>query len=70
MSQEKNLMVQKKKLPELNILNLNDLSKKSHAQYLEIFDNKCTIKFHRMWLFISKNLQSKGTLSRGHSVQN
>lgn len=69
MSQEKNWMIQKKKLPE-HILNLNDLSKKSHAQDLEIFDNKCTIKFHKMWLFISKNLQSKGTLSRGHSVQN
>lgn len=49
-----------KKLPELNILNLNDLSKKSHAQDLEIFDNKCTIKFHRMWLFISKNLSEQG----------
>lgn len=43
MSQEKNWMVQKKKLPELNILNLNDLSKKYHAQDLEIFDSKCAL---------------------------
>lgn len=41
--QEKNWMVQKKKLPELNILNLNDLRKKYHAQDLEIFDSKCVL---------------------------
>lgn len=43
MSQEKNGMVQKKKLPELSILNLNDLRKKYHAQDLEIFDSKCAL---------------------------
>ncbi|KAJ4831331.1 hypothetical protein Tsubulata_033710 [Turnera subulata] len=40
----------RRKLPELEILNSNDLSQKFHARVTEFLKNACTVQFYMIWL--------------------
>uniref|UniRef100_A0A2P2IVG3 Alpha 1,4-glycosyltransferase domain-containing protein n=1 Tax=Rhizophora mucronata TaxID=61149 RepID=A0A2P2IVG3_RHIMU len=44
----------RRKLPELEILNSNDISKKFHGRILEFYNNECTVQFFMTWLSPAK----------------
>ncbi|CAN0927963.1 Uncharacterized protein At4g19900 [Linum grandiflorum] len=40
----------RQKLPELDLLNSNELSEKFHGRVLEFFNNNCSVQFYMVWL--------------------
>ncbi|CAI0424250.1 unnamed protein product [Linum tenue] len=44
----------RQKLPELDLLNSNELSEKFHGRILEFFNNNCSVQFYMVWLSPAK----------------
>ncbi|CAN1134407.1 Uncharacterized protein At4g19900 [Linum perenne] len=44
----------RQQLPELDLLNSNELSSKFHGRVLEFFNNNCSVQFYMVWLSPAK----------------